>query len=72
MTEKTHHVHHRSTYECVDRSKEPVPYSHSDTNGALFYHVETGVPFGPHYNPQKELTCAVHEVDIQHKYVAKN
>ena len=59
MTEKTTIDHHRSTYECVDKSQEPVPYSQSNTNGALFYHVETSVPFGPHYNSQKEFTCVL-------------
>ena len=56
-----HYSHHRSTFECVDRSQESVPGSQANTNGALFYHVEAtcnGLQCPP-YDSQKELTCAV-------------
>ena len=64
MTERTlNRGHHRSMYECVDKSQESVPGSQSDENGALFYHVEvnngcTGFRCPP-YDRVKELTCAV-------------
>ncbi len=51
----------RSTYECVDYNKESVTGSHTNVNGALFYHVEeecSGMQCPP-YNPEKELTCVV-------------
>ncbi len=35
-----HHIEMRSTYECVDYNQESIPGSHTDVNGALFYHVE--------------------------------
>ena len=53
--------YHTSMYECVDKSPDSIPGSASNTNGALFYHVEAhcnGMACPP-YNPQKELTCAV-------------
>ena len=59
MTE--HRTHHRSMFECVDRSQEAIPGSHANVNGALFYHVEVhcdGLPCPP-YNPQRELNCVV-------------
>ena len=59
MTE--YHGHHRSSFQCVDKDAEPIPGTISNTNGALFYHVEatcSGILCGP-YEAQKELTCAV-------------
>ncbi len=53
--------HHRSTFECVDRSQEPIPGNHGNQDGSLFYHVEVhcnGIDCPP-YNPTKELTCVV-------------
>ena len=62
MTERSHPVHHRSTFECVDRSPQSVPGSIRSTDGALFYHVEVkcnhGIPCPP-YDTQRELTCVV-------------
>jgi hypothetical protein len=55
------HNHHRSTFECVDRGQESIPGSHTNVDGALFYHVEatcSGLQCPP-YDAQKELTCAV-------------
>jgi hypothetical protein len=55
------HDHHRSTFECVDRSQASVPGSSANTHGALFYHAEAtcnGLPCPP-YDTEKELTCAV-------------
>ena len=48
-------------YECVDKNPDSVPGSASDTDGALFYHVEANCNgmLCPPYDPQKELTCAV-------------
>ena len=59
MTE--HHNHHRSTFECIDKSQEPIPGNHGNQDGALFYHVEVncnGIDCPP-YNPSKELNCVV-------------
>ena len=56
-----HYNDHTSMYECVDKSPDSVPGTTSNTNGALFYHVEAncnGMACPP-YDPQKELTCAV-------------
>ena len=56
-----HHSHKRSTYECVDSSQESIPGSHTNVEGALFYHVEalcSGMQCPP-YDPQKELNCVV-------------
>ena len=56
------HINHRRTmYECIDKNPDSVPGTASNTNGAVFYHVEAncnGMACPP-YNPQKELTCAV-------------
>ena len=55
------HGHHRSMYECVDQSKESVPGSQANTNGAMFCHVEAycnGLQCPP-YVQDKELTCVV-------------
>ncbi len=59
MTE--HYTHKRSTYECVDYYQVSIPGSHTDVNGALFYHVEAdcGGMQCPPYDPEKELTCVV-------------
>ncbi len=54
-------THKRSTFECVDYNQESIPGSHTDVNGALFYHVEaecSGMQCPP-YDPEKELTCVV-------------
>ena len=56
-----HYGHMRSTYECVDSSQESVPGTHTDSDPALFYHVEAscnGLQCPP-YDPQKEVTCVV-------------
>ncbi len=57
-----YHGHYRSMYECVDRGMESLPGSSSNTNGALFYHVEAvcnvGIPCPP-YNNYKEINCVV-------------
>ena len=48
-------------YECVDKDQESVPGSQSNTDGALFYHVEAncnGMQCPP-YNNYKELNCVV-------------
>ena len=54
--------HHTTMYECIDKSPDSVPGTASNTNGALFYHVEAHCSSGmacPPYDRQKELTCAV-------------
>ena len=56
-----HHAHYRRSTECVDKNPESIPGSLSDTNGALFYHMEAtcnGI-LCPPYVAEKELTCAV-------------
>ena len=56
-----HYTQYRTMYECVDKNPDSVPGTASNTNGALFYHVEAncnGMACPP-YDPQKELTCAV-------------
>ena len=61
MSTHINSAHHRTMYECVDRSPETIPGSAANTNGAVFYHVEAncnGLPCGP-YDPEKELTCVV-------------
>ena len=53
--------HGRTSFECVDKDQESVPYSENKTHGALFYHVEAncnGIPCPP-YNNYKELNCVV-------------
>ena len=60
MTE--HKNHKRSMFECVDKDQESLPGSHANTDGALFYHVETDCNTGllcPPYNNNKELSCVV-------------
>ena len=61
MSEGKWSNHGRTMYECVDKNPDSVPGSASDTNGALFYHVEASCNgmLCPPYDPQKELTCAV-------------
>ena len=56
-----YHVYTTTMYECVDKNPDSVPGSASNTNGALFYHVEASCNgmLCPPYDPQKELTCAV-------------
>ena len=59
MAENTDH--HRSMFECVDKSQASIPGSHANTNGALFFHVEAtcnGLQCPP-YDTEKELTCVV-------------
>ena len=53
--------HHRTMYECVDKNPEAIPGLVSNTNGAVFYHVEANCNglLCPPYDPQKELTCVV-------------
>jgi len=53
--------YYRTMYECIDKNPDSVPGTISDTDPALFYHVEAhcnGMACPP-YDPQKELTCAV-------------
>ena len=56
-----HHGHHRSMYECMDKSPQALPGGHANQDGALFYHVEArcGSLYCPPYENTKELTCAV-------------
>ena len=56
-----HRIYTTTMYECVDKNPDSVPGSASNTNGALFYHVEANCNgmLCPPYDPQKELTCAV-------------
>ena len=55
------YTHHRSSTECVDKNPEAVPGCVSNTNGALFYHMEAtcNCILCPPYVAEKELTCAV-------------
>ena len=51
----------RIMFECVDKDQESIPGSATNTNGALFYHVEAscnGLPCPP-YNEHQELNCVV-------------
>ena len=53
--------YYRRSTACVDKDPESIPGSSSDTNGALFYHMEAtcnGI-LCPPYVAEKELTCAV-------------
>ena len=49
-------------FECVDKDQNSLPGSHTNTNGAVFHHVEadcnTGLPCPP-YNTETELNCVV-------------
>ena len=53
----------RTMFECVDRDQESLPGGgHANTDGALFYHVETACNYGlpcPRYNLTQELNCVV-------------
>ena len=55
--------YHRTMYECVDEDQESLPDSASNTNGALFYHVEASCDPGqlpcPPYDQNNELNCVV-------------
>ena len=54
------HLHHRSTFECVDQSPQSIPGSASSTDGALFQHVEARCHgICPPYTDGRELTCTV-------------
>ena len=60
MTEDREHSH-SSSYECVDKGQESIPGDYSNTNGALFHHIEAtcnGLQCPP-YDTQKELPCVV-------------
>ena len=60
MTE--HLNHNRNSFECADKDPESIPGSAANTDGALFYHVEStcnGLPCPP-YDPQKEHTCCLY------------
>ena len=52
-----------ATFECVDADQESLPDSVGNTDGALFYHVETNCGHGhlprPRYEQYKELNCVV-------------
>ena len=53
--------HHRSMFECVDKSLETTESSQT-LDGALFYHAEVDCDRGldcPPYDGEKELTCVV-------------
>ena len=60
MTE--HHTHKRNAvFECVDKDAEGIPGSSADTEGSLFFHVQTqcnGIQCPP-YSNEKELACVV-------------
>ena len=52
---------HRTMFECVSRSAEPIPGSQNDIPGGQFWHVEAncaGLECPP-YDNKKELTCVV-------------
>ena len=55
------HLHHRSTFECMDVSPETVTGGQSDHDGAIFSHVEPrcGSLRCPPYEEENEMTCAV-------------
>ena len=55
-----YHGHHRTKFECIDHSPQSIPGSASNTNGALFYHVEARCHgICPPYTDGRELTCTV-------------
>ena len=60
-TERSHAVHMRTTFECVDVNSEAAAGCQSNEDGASFYHVEPrcGCLPCPPYDDQKEMTCAV-------------
>ena len=54
-------VHHRSSFNCVDVNPGIIPGTSANTNGALFYYVDTtcnGLPCAPYENG-RILSCAV-------------
>ena len=53
--------YYRSSAKCVDKNPEAVPGCASDTNGALFHHMEASCNciLCPPYLAEKGLTCAV-------------
>ena len=54
------HNFQRTKHECVDHSPQSIPGSASNTNGALFYHVEARCHgICPPYTDGRELTCTV-------------
>ena len=56
-----YHGHYRTMFECVDSDPESVPGSAANTDGALFYFVEStcnGIACPP-YVDGKELACTV-------------
>ncbi|XP_068685703.1 short-chain collagen C4-like isoform X2 [Montipora foliosa] len=58
----SHYAHaHESEFVCIDKDAETVPGSHTDTNGALLYVVQSTcgtLPCKP-YTQGHELTCVV-------------
>ena len=53
--------HHRSTFECMDKTPEVANSGHRNHDGALFYHVEPrcgSLPCPP-YDQQKEMSTKV-------------
>ena len=55
------YLHHRSTFECIDKDPGSIPGSHARIDPALFYYNEptcNGLPCPP-YDTQKEITCAL-------------
>ena len=47
-------------HACVDRGQESLPGSQANTDGALFYHVETscnGMPCPPYDPPNERFTA---------------
>ena len=57
-----HHTQKRNAvFKCVDKDAEGIPGSSANTDGALFYHVQTrcnGIQCPP-YSTEKELACVV-------------
>ena len=50
----------RTKHECIDHSPQSIPGSASNTDGALFYHVEDRCRgICPPYTDGRELTCTV-------------
>ena len=61
MAERSHNLHHRSTFECVDVASETVAGGQGYQASAQLYHVEprcASLPCPP-YEEEKEMTCAV-------------
>ncbi len=62
MSERSHTLHKRSTFECVDKDLEPVPgTSKYQGRHGLFGHVEAvcNALACPPYNNYKEINCAM-------------